>query len=48
VELLREQAADRLEPAALPREVLLLGQLPTLASGKPDKGAIRDLLPGLG
>ena len=47
-ELLREHAADRLEPAALPREVVLVGQLPVLASGKPDKGAIRDLLPGLG
>jgi O-succinylbenzoic acid--CoA ligase len=48
VEQLRDHAAARLEPAALPREVVLVGQLPVLASGKPDKVAVRELLPGLG
>jgi O-succinylbenzoic acid--CoA ligase len=47
-EQLRAHAAERLEPAALPREVVLMGQLPVLASGKPDKVAVRELLPGLG
>jgi len=41
---LRTFAADRLEPAALPREVVVLGLLPVLASGKPDKAAVRSLL----
>jgi O-succinylbenzoic acid--CoA ligase len=44
VESLRSFAADALEPAALPREVVLLGLLPVLASGKPDKAAVRTLL----
>jgi hypothetical protein len=35
---------DRLEPAALPREVVTMGQLPVLPSGKPDKAAVRELL----
>ncbi len=44
VEALRAFAADALEPAELPREVVLLGLLPVLASGKPDKAAVRTLL----
>jgi O-succinylbenzoic acid--CoA ligase len=48
LEQLREHAGSRLEPAALPREVVLTGQLPVLASGKPDKAAVRELLTGLG
>ena len=44
VDSLRAFAADALEPAALPREVVLLGLLPVLASGKPDKVAVRTLL----
>ena len=44
VEELRAFAADALEPAALPREVVLLGLLPVLSSGKPDKAALRSLL----
>ena len=44
VDSLRSFAADELEPAALPREVVLLGLLPVLASGKPDKVAVRTLL----
>ena len=47
VEQLRDHAAGLLEPAALPREVVLIGLLPVLASGKPDKVAIRELLPDL-
>ncbi|MGE5720237.1 MAG: o-succinylbenzoate--CoA ligase [Nocardioidaceae bacterium] len=41
---LRSFAAGRLEPAALPREVVVLGMLPVLASGKPDKAAVRTVL----
>jgi O-succinylbenzoic acid--CoA ligase len=41
---LRAYAKDSLEPPALPREVVVLGQLPTLPSGKPDKAAVRTLL----
>lgn len=41
---LRAFAAGRLEPAALPREVVLLGMLPVVASGKPDKAAVRSLV----
>lgn len=41
---LREFAAGRLEPAELPREVVALGMLPMLASGKPDKVAVRTLV----
>lgn len=44
VDALRAFAADALEAAALPREVVLLGLLPVLASGKPDKVAVRTLL----
>lgn len=44
VEELREFAADRLAPAELPREVMALGMLPMLASGKPDKAAVRTLV----
>jgi O-succinylbenzoic acid--CoA ligase len=44
VEELRAFAADRLEPAALPREVVVLGMLPVLATGKPDKAAVRSLV----
>ncbi len=48
VEELRAFAADDLEPAALPREVVLTGLLPVLGSGKPDRAAVRALLPDLG
>lgn len=41
---LRSFAAGRLDPAALPREVVVLGMLPVLASGKPDKAAVRTVL----
>lgn len=41
---LRSFAAGRLEPAALPREMVVLGMLPVLASGKPDKAAVRTVL----
>lgn len=41
---LRAFAAEALEPAALPREVVVVGQLPVLPSGKPDKAAVRTLL----
>lgn len=41
---LRAYAGDLLAPAALPRQVVVLGQLPTLPSGKPDKAAVRTLL----
>jgi O-succinylbenzoic acid--CoA ligase len=41
---LRTFAAGRLEPAALPREVVVLGMLPVVASGKPDKAAVRSLV----
>jgi acyl-CoA synthetase (AMP-forming)/AMP-acid ligase II len=44
LESLRAFAADALEPAALPREVVTLGLLPVLDSGKPDKVAVRTLL----
>ena len=44
VEDLRAFAAGRLEPAELPREVIALGLLPMLASGKPDKAAVRTLV----
>jgi O-succinylbenzoic acid--CoA ligase len=44
VEELREFAAATLEAAALPREVVTVGMLPVLASGKPDKDAVRTLL----
>ena len=41
---MRAYAVSSLEPAALPRELVVLGQLPTLPSGKPDKAAVRTLL----
>jgi O-succinylbenzoic acid--CoA ligase len=41
---LRAFAADRLDPAALPQDVVVLGMLPVLPSGKPDKAAVRTLL----
>lgn len=41
---LRAFAATRLEPAELPREVLTVGLLPMLDSGKPDKAAVRTLV----
>jgi len=41
---LRSFAADALEPAALPKELVVLGMLPMLASGKPDRAAVRTLL----
>jgi O-succinylbenzoic acid--CoA ligase len=44
VDELRDFAGAELEPAALPREVVLLGLLPVLGSGKPDKVAVRTLL----
>src|SRR5204862_378958 len=44
VESLRAFAAGSLDPAALPREVVTLGLLPVLDSGKPDKVAVRTLL----
>jgi o-succinylbenzoate---CoA ligase len=44
VEQLRAFAADQLEAAALPRSVVLVDALPMLASGKPDKEALRSLV----
>lgn len=41
---LREFAAGRLDAAALPRDVVVVGLLPMLASGKPDKAAVRTLV----
>lgn len=41
---LRAFAAASLDPAALPREVVVLGILPMLASGKPDRLAVRTVL----
>jgi O-succinylbenzoic acid--CoA ligase len=41
---LRGFGAGRLEPAALPRQVVLVGALPMLASGKPDRKALRSLV----
>ncbi|MBA2769934.1 MAG: AMP-binding protein [Sporichthyaceae bacterium] len=41
---LRAFAAEHLEPPALPREVVAVGMLPMLASGKPDKAAVRSLV----
>ena len=46
VEELRRFAAEALEAAALPREVVPLQLLPVLPSGKPDKQAVRTLLRG--
>jgi acyl-coenzyme A synthetase/AMP-(fatty) acid ligase len=41
---LRGIGADLLEPAALPRELVVLGMLPMLDSGKPDRAAVRTLV----
>jgi hypothetical protein len=41
---LRSFAAGELEPAALPKELVVLGMLPVLPSGKPDRAAVRTLL----
>jgi O-succinylbenzoic acid--CoA ligase len=41
---LRSFAAGSLEPAALPKELVVLGMLPMLASGKPDRAALRTLV----
>ena len=38
---LRAWSADRLAAAALPRSLVLVGELPRLASGKPDRLAVR-------
>jgi O-succinylbenzoic acid--CoA ligase len=43
---LRAFAAGRLEPAALPREVVAVASLPMLASGKADSAALRTLVAG--
>jgi O-succinylbenzoic acid--CoA ligase len=37
-------AATRLEPAAVPRLVVAVDELPMLASGKPDRSAVRNLV----
>lgn len=44
LEELRGFAAGSLEAAALPRELVVLGVLPMLPSGKPDKAAVRTLV----
>ena len=41
---LRSFGAGALEPAALPKELVVLGMLPMLASGKPDRVAARTLV----
>ena len=41
---LRAHAAGALEPAALPRHVLLVDALPLLGSGKPDRAALARLV----
>jgi O-succinylbenzoic acid--CoA ligase len=41
---LRRFAADRLPPAALPRQLVIVAQLPVLAPGKPDRRAVRGLV----
>ena len=41
---LRSFGADALEPAALPKELVVLGMLPMLASGKPDRAAAATLV----
>ena len=43
---LRAFVADRLEPAAHPRLLVLVEAIPLLPSGKPDKDAVRTLLGG--
>ena len=44
LEDLRAYAAERLEPTAIPRELVVLGMLPLLPSGKVDKDAVRSLV----
>jgi O-succinylbenzoic acid--CoA ligase len=44
LEELRAYAAERLAPAAFPRELVVLGMLPLLPSGKLDKNAVRSLV----
>jgi O-succinylbenzoic acid--CoA ligase len=44
LEELRAYAAERLAPAAFPRELVVLGTLPLLPSGKLDKNAVRSLV----
>jgi o-succinylbenzoate---CoA ligase len=44
LEELRAYAAERLAPAAVPRELVVLGVLPLLPSGKLDKNAVRSLV----
>jgi o-succinylbenzoate---CoA ligase len=44
LEELRTYAAERLAPAAFPRELVVLGVLPLLPSGKLDKNAVRSLV----
>ena len=44
LEELRTYAAERLAPAAFPRELVVLGMLPLLPSGKLDKNAVRSLV----
>jgi O-succinylbenzoic acid--CoA ligase len=41
---LRAFCAERLEPAAVPRLVVPVERLPMLASGKPDRSAVRSLV----
>ena len=41
---LRSFGADALEPAALPKELVVLGMLPMLSSGKPDRVAARTVV----
>jgi len=43
---LRAFVADRLEPAAQPRVLMLVEAIPLLPSGKPDKDAVRTLIGG--
>jgi O-succinylbenzoic acid--CoA ligase len=40
----RAFCAARLEPAAIPRLVISVDRLPMLASGKPDRTAVRSLV----
>lgn len=44
VEDLRAYAGEQLDPAALPRQVVVLGTLPALPTGKPDKSAVRGIV----
>jgi O-succinylbenzoic acid--CoA ligase len=44
---LQSFAAGQVEPAALPRELVVLGMLPMLPSGKPDRVGVRRLVLGV-